>query len=122
MKKKKRILSALVLIVMKVRKNIQSMYRQNAVKINISLKGEEGKKHFFIIKDLNTFMYDNTLPRWRKHFCTYCLQAFRAEEKLKYHIKDWFNIDVKQKIKIPKEDESIRFKNYQGKIKSPFMI
>ena len=63
MKKKKRILSALVLIVMKVRKNIQSMYRQNAVKINISLKGEEGKKHFFIIKDLNTFMYDNTLPR-----------------------------------------------------------
>ena len=63
MKKKKRILSALVLIVMKERKNIQSMYRQNAVKINISLKGEEGKKHFFIIKDLNTFMYDNTLPR-----------------------------------------------------------
>ena len=56
MKKKKRILSALVLIVMKVRKNIQSMYRQNAVKINISLKGEEGKKHFFIIKDLNTLM------------------------------------------------------------------
>ena len=41
---------------------------------------------------------------------------------MKCHIKDCFNIDVKQKIKIPIEDESIRFKNYQGKIKSPFMI
>ena len=34
---------------------------------------EEGKRHYFLIKDFNTFMYEHTLHRGRKHFCRYCL-------------------------------------------------
>ena len=29
---------------------------------------EEGKRHYFLIKDFNTFMYEHTLHRGRKHF------------------------------------------------------
>ena len=43
-------------------------------------------------------MYD-ILHCGRKHFCRYCLQAFRIAEKLKCHIKDCFGINVKQTIR-----------------------
>ena len=65
--------------------------------------GEEGKRHYVLIKDFHTFMYDDTLHRRRKHFCRYCLQAFSPEEILKSHIKDCFKINGKQRIIIPKK-------------------
>ena len=71
---------------------------------------------------MNTSMYNDTLHHGRKHFCRYCLQAFRTAEKLKCHIKLCFKINGKQTIKMPKKDEYIKFKNYKRKIKSPFMI
>ena len=43
------------------------------------LIGKEGKKHYVLIKDFNTFMYDHTLHRGKKHFCLYCLQTFSTE-------------------------------------------
>ena len=67
-------------------------------------------------------MYDHPLHLGRKHFCRYCLQAFRTAEKLKCHIKDCFKINGKQTIKIRKKDEYVKFKNFERKIKSPFMI
>ena len=54
-------------------------------------------------------MYDPTLHCGRKHFCRYCLQAFKTEEKLKCHIKDYFKINGKPTIKIPRKDEYIKF-------------
>ena len=63
---KKRILSQLAFLVMK-----QSMYQKIAVKkkhVDLLLIGEEGKIHYVLTKDFNTFMYDNTLHRRRKHF------------------------------------------------------
>ena len=47
-------------------------------------------------------MYDHTLNRGIKHFCRYCLQVFSREEIVKRHIKDCFEINVKQKIKMSK--------------------
>ena len=38
--------------------------------------GEEDKNHYALIKDFNTFMYDHTLHRRKKHFSPYCLQEF----------------------------------------------
>ena len=40
--------------------------------------GEEGKRHYVLIKDFNTFMYDHALPRRRRNFCRYYLQAFKT--------------------------------------------
>ena len=52
-------------------------------------------------------MYDHTLPRKRKRFCRYSLQFFGTAEKLKCHIKDWFKINGKQRIKIEKKDNTL---------------
>ena len=83
---------------------------------------EEGKRHYVLIKDFNTFMYDHTLHHGRKHFCCYCLQAFSTEEILKHHIKDCFKVNGKQRIIMPKKDKHVKFKNRERKIKSPLII
>ena len=67
-------------------------------------------------------MYDHTLHRGRKHFCRYCLQTFSAEEISKSQIKDCFKINGKQRIVMSKKGEFVKLKNYERKIKSPFII
>ena len=65
--------------------------------------GEEGKRHYVLIKDINTFIYDHTLHHEKKFFfCIYFLEAFSTEEILK-HIKNYFDINGKQRIIIPKK-------------------
>ena len=54
--------------------------------VDLLLIREEGKRHYVLIKDFDTFMY-HTLHRRRKHFCRFCLQAFSTEEILKRHYK-----------------------------------
>ena len=66
-------------------------------------------------------MYDHSLYCGRKYFC-YCLHAFIIEEILKCHIKDYSKINGKQRIIIHKKFEYVKFKNYERKIKSQFMI
>ena len=90
--------------------------------VDLLLIGEEGKRHYVLIKDFNTFIYDHTLHCGRKHFCHYCLQAFRTEKVLKSHIKDCFKISGKQRIIMPKKGQYVKFKYYERKIKSPFII
>ena len=80
------------------------------------------KKQFVLIKDFKTFMYDHSLYRGRKCFYRYCLHAFVTEEILKRHIKDCFKINSKQRIMMPKKDKYVKFKKFERKIKSPFMI
>ena len=112
-------------LVKKIKKNIQSMYQKNVVKkkhVDLLLIGDGVKKHFVLINDFNRSMYDNSLHSRKKYFCHYCLHAFIKEEILKRHIKDFFKINNKQKIKMPKKGEYVNFKNFEGKIKSPFMI
>ena len=67
-------------------------------------------------------MYDHPLHHGRKHPCRYCVHAFVTEEILKRHIKDWFKINGKQTIKMSKKGEYVKFKNFERKIKSPFII
>ena len=110
---------------MKIRKKHPIYALKNFCKekrADLLLIGEEGKRHYVLIKDFNTFMYDHTLHRGIKHFCRYCLQAFSTEEILKIHIKDCFKINGKQIIITPKKGECVKFKNYERIIKSPFII
>ena len=71
--------------------------------VDLLLTGEEGKRHYVLIKDFNTFMYDHNLRRERKHFCRFCLQAY-------------FTINGKQRITMPKKDESVKLKIYERKV------
>ena len=56
--------------------------------VDLLLIGED-KRHYTLIKNFNTFMYDHTLDCGRKHFCWNCLQTFRTAENFKCHVKDY---------------------------------
>ena len=72
--------------------------------------GEEGKRHYVLIKYFNTFLYDHSIHRKRKHFCCYCLHAFNTEEILKRDIKDWFKINDNLRIIMPKKVNMLHLK------------
>ena len=79
--KKKGIPLALVsFLVMKIRKNIQFIYKKN-VKKNMLIY-QRHKTNVLII-DFNTFMYDHTLHHVKNNFCCYCFLAFSTKETLK---------------------------------------
>ena len=110
---------------MKTKKNIQSMNQKNCWEekyADLVLTEEKGNRSYVIIKTFNTFMYDHAFHRRKNHFCRYTLQAFSTEEILKRHIKDCFEFNDKQKNKMPKTGEYVRFKNYKRKVKSMFII
>ena len=44
------------------------------------------------------------------------------KKKLKFYNRDFFKINGKEAIEMPRNGKSIKFKNYGRKIKSPFMI
>ena len=56
------------------------------------------KKHDVLIKDFNTFIYDYSLHRGRKHFCHYFLHAFIQEKISKCHIKIGLTLIVNQEL------------------------
>ena len=61
-------------------------------------------------------MYHQTFHCGRKYFFRYCVQELTTEEILKSHINDCFKKNGKQIIKMPKESEYVKFKNYERKI------
>ena len=61
------------------------------------------------MKDFNTFMYYHSLHSGRNHFYCYSLKAFSRDEVLKHYIKDCFKINGKQRIKMPKKGQYIKF-------------
>ena len=64
-------------------------------------------------------MYDHSLHHERKHLRRY---SFITEEILKRYIKDCFKINGKETIKITKKGEYVKFKYFERKTKSSFMI
>ena len=66
-------------------------------------KEEEIKRQYVLIKNFNTFLYDYTLHRERRYFGRYCSQDFKTVETLTCHIKNYFNINGKQRIKTSKK-------------------
>ena len=52
-------------------------------------------------------MYYYTPHRGRKHYCRYCLEAFRTADALKTHIKNCFKINGKQRSKMPKKKKNM---------------
>ena len=94
-------------MVIKIKKNIQSTHQKNASKkkhVDLLLKGEREKSTMF----LSTISIDSyTIIHYieRKHSYCCCLHVFNTEEISKCHIKDCFEINVKQTSKMRKKDE-----------------
>ena len=77
--------------------------------------GEEDKRHYVLIKDFNSSMYDHSLRRGKESFCRYNLQAFNTKEILKRHSKDCFKINDKKMTIMSKNSECFKLKNYEKK-------
>ena len=98
---KKRIPSALAILVMKIWKNIQFKYHKNLVKKSILiyyLQKKKEKETMFLSKiSIHSCINHILHLRKKKHFWRFCLQSFRTEEILKCHIKDCLKINDKPK-------------------------
>ena len=91
--------------------------------MNLLLITEDEKKHYVLIKDFNTFMYNQSKHKERKHFCTYCLQCFSSERILANHVNNCLTINGAQAINMPKQGENIlQLNNFHKQLPVPFVI
>ena len=91
--------------------------------MNLLLITKDEKKHYVLIKDFNTFMYDQSKHKNRKHFCIFCLQCFSSERVLAKHKSNCLTINGKQAINMPKKGENIlKFNNFHKQLPVPFVI
>ena len=91
--------------------------------MNLLLITEDEKKHYVLIKDFNTFTYNQTKHKNRKHFCIYCLQCFSSERILVKHTNNFLTINGSQTINMPQQGENIlRFNNFHKQLPVPFVI
>ena len=75
--------------------------------VDLLLIGQQVKRHYILIKDFNTSVYDYTLNRERIHFCCYYLQTISTEKILKRYVKVCFKINGKKITMMPKKDEYV---------------
>ena len=71
--------------------------------MNLLLITKDEKKHYVLIKDFNSFVYNQSKHKERKHFCTHCLQCFLSEIILANHVKNCLTINGNQAINMPKK-------------------
>ena len=91
--------------------------------MNLLLIIKDEKKHYVLIKDFNTFMYNQSKHKERKHFCMYCLQCFSSERVLLKHVNNCLTINGAQGINMPKQGENIlKFNNFHKQCPVLFVI
>ena len=91
--------------------------------MNLLLITKDEKKHYVLIKDFNSFMYNQTKHKNKKHFCLYCLQCFSSERTLANHVNNCLTINGAQAINMPKQGENIlKFTNFHKQLPVPFVI
>ena len=90
--------------------------------LNLLLISNEEKQQYVLIKDFDTFMYNQTKHEHRKHFCMYCLQCFSSEDVLNKHKTECIVINGEQAIKMPEKGEKIMFKNHSRQLQVLFVI
>ena len=94
-------------MVIKIKKNIQSTYQKNVSKkkhVDLLLIGEREKNTMFLsMISIDSYTIIHYIERKHSYCC--CLHVFNTEEISKCHIKDCFEINVKQTSKMRKKDE-----------------
>ena len=91
--------------------------------MNLLLITKDENKHYVLIKDFNTFMYNQSKHKNKKRFCMYCLQCFSTESILVKHTNNCLTINGKQAINMPKKGEdTLKFNNFHKQLPVPFVI
>ena len=96
---------------------------KNDKQMNLLLITENENKHYVLIKDFNTFMYNKSKHEHKKHFCMHCLQCFSSERVLNNHKDNCIQVNGTQAVKMPTEDNNIlKFNNFHKQQPVPFVI
>ena len=91
--------------------------------MNLLLITEDENKHYVLIEDFNTFMFNKRKHKERKHFCMHCLQCFSSEEVLGTHKDNCIQVNGTQAVKMPNKDNNIlKFNNFHKQLPVPFVI
>ena len=91
--------------------------------MNLLLITEDENKHYVLIENFNTFMFNKTKHKERKHFCMHCLQCFSSEEVLSTHKDNCIQVNGTQAVKMPNKDNNIlKFNNFHKQLPVPFVI
>ena len=91
--------------------------------MNLLLITKDEKKHYVLIKYFNSFMYNQTKHKNKKHFCMYCLQCFSSERILANDVNNCLTINGAQAINMPKQGENIlKFNNFHKQLPVLFVI
>lgn len=73
----------------------------NKDELNLLLITEDEKKHYVLIKDVCSLLYNKTRHKGRKHFCKHCFQCFSSEQILAKHKTNCMLINDEQAIRTP---------------------
>ena len=91
--------------------------------MNLLLITKNDNKHYVLMKDFNSFMYNKTKHKERKHFCMHCLQGFSSERVLNNHKDNCIQVNGTQAVKMPDKDNNIlKFNNFHKQLPVPFVI
>ena len=90
---------------------------------NLLLITEDENKHYVLIEDFNTFMFNKTKHKESKHFCMHCLQCFSSERVLNNHKDNCIQVNGTQAVKMPDKDNNIlKFNNFHKQLPVPFKL
>ena len=91
--------------------------------MELSLITKDKNKHYVLIEDFNTFMYNKKKHKERKHFCMYCIQGFSSEIVLNNHKDNCIQVNGTQAVKMPDKNNNIlKFGNFHKQQPVPFVI
>ena len=91
--------------------------------MNLLLITENENKHYVLIKDFNSFMFNKTKHKERKHFCMHCLQCFSSERVLTDHKDNCITVNGTQAVKMPDKNNNIlKYNNFHKQQPVPFVI
>ena len=91
--------------------------------MNLLLITEGENKHYVLIEDFNTFMFNKTKHKESKHFCMHCLQCFSSEDVLMNHKDNCIQVNGTQAVKMPdKSNNILKFNNFHKQQPVPFVI
>ena len=112
----------LMCFAMKIRRLILFIYpiKMIAWIMDLLFISNEFVSHYVYIKDFDTFMFNKTKNKNKKHFCKSCVQCFSSKNVLLERKKDCLVINGKQNVKL--ESGFLSFKNYSRQVPAPFKI
>ena len=90
--------------------------------VNLLLFSQDSKRHYCLIKNLNSLLYHLNKRKTRMFFCNYCLHGFIKESLLRDHVPNC-QPHGPQKMKYPDEEhDRLMFKDFHKQLKVPFVI